>query len=140
MNFLARFMAGRRGTDQLNLALVISAILFTLISSILGWFAMSPLLTILYMVFQFIGMVLLVVSVLRMFSRNIPARERENAAFMRVWNRVRAPFRRSARSARDKDHVYLSCPSCHAELRVPKGKGTIIVTCPKCRHETKIKT
>ena len=140
MNFLYRFMQGRRGTDQLNFALVVLAIIFTLISSIVGFFAMGTALTVVYTVFQFLGMVFLVLSVLRMFSRNIPARECENAAFMRVLNRIRAPFRRSVRNARDHDHAYLKCPSCGAELRVPKGKGSIVVTCPKCRHEIKTKT
>lgn len=140
MNFLSRFMMGRRGTDQLNFALIIAAILCTFLSSIVGWFARGIILTAIYVALQFFGTAFLFLSLFRMFSRNIPARERENAVFMRTWSRVRAPFSRKVRSARDRDHVYLSCPNCRAELRVPKGKGTLLVTCPKCGHETKIKT
>ena len=31
------------------------------------------------------------------------------------------------------DYKVISCPSCSARLRVPKGKGKIKVNCPKCK-------
>ncbi|MCD7945522.1 MAG: zinc-ribbon domain-containing protein [Clostridiales bacterium] len=30
--------------------------------------------------------------------------------------------------------TFISCPKCHAKLRVPKGKGSLKITCPKCKH------
>ncbi len=141
MNFLRNFMMGRRGTDELNLALVVGAIILSLLSTVVAWFASNAALTIVYIVLQFLGMLLLGISLVRMFSRNIPARERENAAFRRVRVRVCAPFRRAARNFRDrKTFVYIRCPDCRAELRLPKGKGSIIATCPKCRREIKTRT
>ena len=81
MNFLRNFMMGRRGTDELNLALVVGAIILSFLSTLVAWFASNAVLTVVYIVLQFLGMLLLGISLVRMFSRNIPARERENAAF-----------------------------------------------------------
>ena len=31
-----------------------------------------------------------------------------------------------------KDYKFFSCPSCHTNLRVPRGKGKIKIVCRKC--------
>lgn len=36
------------------------------------------------------------------------------------------------------DYNVVSCPSCTARLRVPKGSGKLLVTCPKCKTDFKI--
>lgn len=135
MGWLQRFMYGRRGGDQLSLALMAVGILLTLVSSIVSWFAIKTTAYVVYVILQVISTAVFVLAVWRMFSRNIPARERENQKFLGVWRRITGWFKRDR-----KNFVYLKCADCKASLRVPKGKGTMIVTCPKCGRETKIRT
>ncbi len=128
-------MYGRRGGDQLSLALMVVGVLLTLVSSIVSWFAIKTTAYVVYVILQVFCSVIFVLAVWRMLSRNIPARERENQKFLSVWRRFIGWWKR------DRKHfVYLRCDGCRASLRVPKGKGTIVVTCPKCGRETKIRT
>ena len=70
----------------------------------------------------FCCLVFLTLALLRMFSRNIPARRRENAWLLGL-------FRRPADA---KTHRRFRCPKCHQKVRVPRGKGKIQITCPQC--------
>ena len=104
---LRRFMAGRYGSDRLNQCLLGAAFVLLLISAIGGrqvqWMSMLSLL----------AYVPLIWSMFRMYSRNIEARRRENAAFQR----------------------YFRCPGCRQVVRVPRGKGKINIRCPKCSRQ-----
>lgn len=130
MNWLRKFMAGRYGADQLSLALLVLSIILTLIAQI----ARLPLLAV-------ISYVPLTLCVFRILSRNINKRSMENYKFYMLISPVYARFNKIRRRlAESKTKRFLKCPRCKAELRLPKGKGTIIVTCPKCRNEFKTKT
>lgn len=69
----------------------------------------------------------------RIFSRNLPARARENRVFCRIFF---APWRALRRLWRkifpDRRHMRVHCPSCDAPLRLQKKTGDFTVTCPKC--------
>jgi hypothetical protein len=69
----------------------------------------------------------------RIFSRNYPARARENQVFC---NAFFAPYRTLRRLWRkifpDRRHVKMHCPSCEAPLRLAKRAGDFTVTCPRC--------
>ena len=87
---LRRFMAGRYGTDKLNqwlLGLAIVLIVLGLIGGRAGSAILAVLGTVAY--------VPLIWSLFRMYSRNIEARRRENAAFQRVLTQLK-----------DRDHRY----------------------------------
>ena len=94
---LRRFMAGRYGSDRLNQCLLGAAFVLILISAIGGrqvqWMSMLSLL----------AYVPLIWSMFRMYSRNIEARRRENAAFLRFFSRLT-----------DKQYRYFRCPGCRA--------------------------
>ena len=143
MDFLTRFfywvqrkMAGRYGSDQLNLGLIVAYLILLLLARLLG----LPILS-------FLGLLLLLWGLYRMFSRNLSARYRENAVFLKYWRRVTDWFRGSSqrfeswrsrtlyRMNDKKTHRYYRCPNCGSTLRVPKGKGKIAITCPVCRTE-----
>ena len=115
---LRRFMAGRYGSDRLNQCLLGAAFVLLLISAIGGrqvqWMSMLSLL----------AYVPLIWSMFRMYSRNIEARRRENAAFLRFFSRLT-----------DKQYRYFRCPQCGQQLRVPRGRGKISITCPKCHNQ-----
>ena len=130
MNWLKRFMAGRYGADQLSLALLILSIVLTLIAQI----ARVPLLAA-------ISYIPLALCIFRMLSRNVNKRSMENYKFSMLISPLYARFiKLRRRFSESKTKRFLKCPQCKAELRLPKGKGTIIVTCPKCRNEFRAKT
>lgn len=129
MQKLQRFMMGRYGGDQLNVALLILGIVFTLLGSLFFF----PL--------WFVGDALYVWAIFRTFSRNIPARQRENQAFWRVWGPVKDWFQlQRRRYSQRKEYKYFKCPSCKQQLRAPRGRGNIEVTCQKCHTVFRTKT
>lgn len=124
-----RFMYGRYGSDELNIALLILAVAVSLSNTFLSLFlrlsvvytrVISPILYLLMLA-------LLGYSLFRSFSRNIYARQKENRWFKLRWERLR-----------DRKNRYYRCPKCKQTVRVPKGKGKISIHCPKC-GETFIK-
>ena len=126
---LQRFLSGRYGTDQLNLALLLMGVVCTLFGSLF----FRPL--------YWIGDVLFVLALIRTFSRNIPARQRENQKFLRLSAPVRSWTSLQIRRFRErKQYKYFRCPVCKQQLRAPRGRGKIEVTCQKCRHVFKTKT
>ncbi len=107
---LQRFMYGRNGVDQLNIALLILGMVLCLIGSFSTWY-----------IVYYLAYIPLFYAIFRMFSRNVAARREENARVVRLWNRIR-----------DRSHRYFRCPKCRQTVRVPKGKGKINIRCPKC--------
>lgn len=114
-----RFMAGRYGSDQLNrwlLGLAIVLIVLGMVGSRAGSTFLAAL--------SLLAYVPLIWSIFRMYSRNIEARRRENAALQRILNRLR-----------DREHRYYKCPKCRQTVRVPRGRGRINIRCPKCGEQ-----
>ena len=122
--FLARltagmrsFMAGRYGTDKLNLAILGTALAVCLVAGFIRVPAVNlPLTAVSY------G--LMIWAICRCFSRNTYKRYRENRKFLQFWDRLR-----------DRDHRYYDCPRCRQNVRVPRGKGKIAITCPRCKEK-----
>lgn len=126
-NKLRNFMIGRYGPDQLNVALVITALIISILDGILGLRVLN------FRILSAVSYVLLILAILRMMSKNIPARRRENDKFLKFWwpvkQKVRGFFERIKGS---KNYRFFKCPGCHNTLRLPKGKGKIQITCPRC--------
>ena len=120
-NAIQRFMYGRYGNDQLNVFLI-------------GTYLVLYLLFLLtrFEILYWVCCVLIVFSLFRLLSRNLPRRREENARFLKLagptiqWLRLRRTI------ARDKEHRYFKCPNCGQQLRVPRGKWKITVTCRGC--------
>ncbi len=144
MNWFRNKMMGRYGGDELNFAIII-------ISLIVGFFP--------YIETKVLSIILIVLAILRMFSKNFVARRKENAVFMKFWGPVALWFKRTfgnsaskqaaaaqrkakeqAKKSEAQTHKRYKCPKCKQEVRVPKGKGTIMITCPKCGEKFKRKT
>ena len=135
-NWVRNFMMGRRGADQFSVALFGCWVLLSILGSL--FLRSAPTLA---LILRSLALACAVYGIFRTLSRNISARDRENAAFLKAWTGVRGWFRGLSRRWRDrKTHVYIKCSGCGAELRVPKGKGRLIVTCPKCRQEIRVTT
>ncbi len=125
-SFLSRFLAGRYGTDQLNRTLNIAAVVLLVLSLFTGGRGFGSLVWVL-------ALACLVWGSFRTLSRNIPRRQRENAAFLSLTRRPRE----NLRSARDRfsqrrEYRFFRCPSCRTWLRVPRGKGKLNITCRQC--------
>ena len=116
---LRRFMYGRYGTDKLNQTLIIAALVLLLAGWLGGRFLAGWL-----NVLSFLAYVPLIWSIVRMYSRNIEKRRRQNAAYLRFLSALK-----------DRDHRYYRCPRCRQTVRVPRGRGRINIRCPKCGEQ-----
>ena len=123
---LARFMYGRNGHDQLNLALLAASILVLLLQALLGRIYAARV------ILEVITLALAALVIFRSFSKNLTKRRAENARFLSWWYPVKGRVSAARRRRQDKDHKYFTCKSCKTICRVPVGKGKIEITCPKC--------
>lgn len=132
MNFFRRllyrfsdFMQGRYGMDGLYYPLLISSCAFTLAGSL---FRLGIL--------RLIGSLLLIWLVMRAFSKNYAARQKELYAYYNLKNKISSFFYKNVnKTTRQKDKRYFKCPKCKVKLSVPKGKGKIRISCVKCGHQ-----
>ena len=126
INAMQRFMYGRRGIDELAVAILLLYVLLTMLTSFI---------TANTTIIRYVLLLLLVILYFRIFSKNVYRRSQENAAFLRFYNPIKKFFRKLFnRIKKAKDYKYFRCPNCHTELRVPRKKGKIIITCPSCHH------
>ena len=131
---IARFMAGRYGTDQLNKFLSIVSLVLMIAAIVFNGTRFSQLL-------WMIAFVLLVLVYVRMLSRNIYKRSDENNLFLRLRYSVSSKLRMvRERWVQRKDYKFFTCPACHTTLRVPRHKGKINIVCRKCGNSFRGKT
>ena len=130
---LAQFMYGRRGMDEFSRFLLIAVFVLILLSSFVGGW-LRPL-------FSLLELAGLVLCYIRVFSRDLYKRQRENDWYLKK----RGAFLNWARSLKDrwqqrKEYRFFRCPSCHTLLRVPKNRGKLLLTCRKCGNRFERKT
>ena len=112
---IIQFMENKRnGLDALSFALIILALVFAILVSVLS----DPLIKVIP---GLISVLLLVISIFRMLSLNTARRRYENDRFISLFKSD--GFKR------------FSCPKCKTLCRVPRGKGKIKIRCPKCGEE-----
>ena len=122
---LARFMAGRNGTDQFNIFLLAVDVILLLVA---GLFARKAGVVLYPLVALGLGFVYY-----RMLSRNLLRRREENERFIRWWLKLSGNLRvRRERWIQRKDYKFFTCPACKTILRVPRGHGKIKIVCRKC--------
>ncbi len=126
---LRKLMVGRRGADELSLALLITGLVLSVLTSItrIG-------------VFYLIGLVAYGFSIYRMFSRQIEKRYKENAKFLALWRGWRSSLKQFINRVKNmRKYKYFKCPECQSRLRLPRKVGEVTVTCGKCHHAFKQK-
>lgn len=118
---IQNFFIGRNGSDDLSKFLsIVAAILL-----VLGIFSGG--------LFTYIAAALLIYSIYRMCSKNLYKRSQENESYLQLKSKVTGFFGNQKRHFdQRKTYRFYKCPSCRQELRVPRGKGSIVVSCPKC--------
>ena len=118
-----RFMMGRYGGDQLNMALLILSVVISLVS---GFVPMGWICTI-------VSTILIALVFFRMLSRNTSRRFKENYVFLKVWNPVKNWFQWLYLSVRYmKKNRYFLCPKCGRIACIPKKVGRVTITCKGC--------
>jgi len=100
------------------------------------------------------GAAILVLVIFRAFSTNISRRREELRKFNDLMSKTGRFFRNAGsklekaiwqlnqktgylftRVKQRKEYVFLKCPKCRNNLRLPKNKGKIQITCPVCKYE-----
>jgi len=120
---LVKFMSGRYGIDQLYYALFILAMVLMLVNMKVDSLILMVLSN---------GVILLLI--LRSFSRNINKRTRENQKFLIIWHPIKRKARLLFRRIKEiKVHRYRTCPNCKKTLQLPVKRGKNTVKCPKCQ-------
>ncbi|MBQ7801908.1 MAG: hypothetical protein IJ375_07990 [Oscillospiraceae bacterium] len=114
---MQRFMAGRYGTDKLNMTILVAALVICLIAGFVQVAVVNLLLTA-------VSYGLMIWAICRSMSRNTYKRYQENRKFLQFFDRIK-----------DRDHRYYDCPRCRQSVRVPRGKGKIAITCPRCKEK-----
>lgn len=114
---MSRFMAGRYGTDRLNMVILCAGLFVSLLSV---W-SKSPLWD---LIFTALSYGLMIWAIWRSLSRNTYARYQENRKFLQIFDRLK-----------DRKNKYFNCPKCNQMVRVPRGKGKISITCPRCKEK-----
>lgn len=127
---IAAWMQGRYGMDGLSNFIAGVAIILLLASIIPGLDLLS-----------WAALLLMVLSIVRSISKNIPARTKELATYERVIAKPKRSLSLAKKAwTNRKTTVYFKCKKCGQVLSVPRGKGTLRVVCPKCKTETKRKS
>lgn len=145
-----------RMLDDLNRMMLITG----LVLSILGSLVFSQM-RVVRVICSGVAAILLILVVLRMFSKNAQKRNQENMKYLTVVTAIKTWLKTTfrgqkaggdtvhARRAKKvhknptwneiKQYKYFICPQCAQRLRVPRGKGRIRVTCTHCGNvfETK---
>lgn len=135
---MARFMYGRNGVDQLNIAMLWISIGADLLATIL--MRQQNGLAYVGLVLYYGSVVLWVLVLFRMFSRNLYKRQAENQKWLQARSRRRGTASAAKARRADTEHKYFTCKRCKTICRVPVGKGKVIITCPKCGAEIHGKT
>ena len=119
---VSRFMSGRYGSDQLNLTMVIGALIVTTIGSLSGVYFLT-----------LAADALLILAIFRMFSKNRYARAHENQVYLEKTMKARRMVTEWVNRVKNsKKYHYYTCPKCKQRLRVPRGVGNITITCKQC--------
>ena len=130
---LIRFMSGRYGTDKLNNCLFVLYFAIWIMNLIIWSNIFSLILDILQLT-------LLLIIFMRMLSRNIYKRKKENEVFLRTFGKYLPDKNLIQSMIRDrKTHIYKKCPQCKATLRLKRIKGEHTAICPKCSGKVKVK-
>lgn len=124
-NALSRFMAGRYGSDQFNIFLLVLAVVLMILN--LFFIRNSFVSTVVWL--------LLIYNLFRTYSRNIYKRREENEKYLALLQPLKKRINIIKKNHQDKEHKYFLCPNCKQMVRVPRGRGKITITCPKCKHQ-----
>lgn len=122
---MTRFMYGRYGNDQLSkmyLGLALVCLIVNLFTRLTVFYAA--------------GLLLLIYSMYRSFSKDIAKMSSQNQKYLNWRYQTIVKYNnRKKHWAQRKEYRFYKCPGCKQKVRVPRGRGKIAITCPKCHVE-----
>lgn len=125
-NKIIKFMYGRYGPDELY------KFLFGLyiITFIINIFIDNDYLS-------FLEIIICIIMIYRLFSKNIYQRSKENKQYLKYRNKILKPFKNLKKKHSDKDNVYKKCHKCKKKLKLPlpDKRGIKHSKCPICGHK-----
>ena len=121
-------MTRRCGLDELNNFIMLIGFIFVLIALFMNsWIC------------TLVGAIFVVLCYVRVFSKKIEKRQKENQIYMRYMggvvafvNYCKLCVKMRFKTMQDAEYYYFVCKSCYQVVRLPKGKNKISVRCPKC--------
>ena len=120
-----RLFIGRNGIDQLNIALLIAAVVCWV-----GYRWVT--IRILAYLLRYVCLLAAAFCVVRALSVNVERRRMENQRVLSLFRARHNGCGWWAKMEQRKEYKIFKCPSCGVKLRVPRGKGKIKVTCRQC--------
>lgn len=122
----SKFMQGRYGVDQMSRFTMGAALVLIVLAIFIRRSYVGSLL-------DTLGLLLIVYTYFRIFSRNIQKRYAENQKYLNATGKLRMRISREKNlmEQRKTHHIY-TCPGCGQKIRIPRGKGKIEIDCPKC--------
>jgi predicted lipid-binding transport protein (Tim44 family) len=132
-----QLMSGRNGVDQLSIALVWGGLLIGLIGNLLGGLiGKNAIGALVSMAGLLVSNAAYIFAVYRIFSRNLPKRQREEQEYQALRHRVSIKSTQAVNRFKNrKQYKYFRCPGCKTLMRLPRNKGVVTVTC-KCCHNS----
>ncbi|MGL4336058.1 MAG: hypothetical protein ACRCST_04120 [Turicibacter sp.] len=122
---MMEFMEGRYGADHLTQALVFLMLFFVILGLLVDQFWLTML-----------SVIPLVLSYIRVLSKNKVKRHQENILFLKYWYPIQTKIQNYFKHLKSlKTYRYYKCKACNQKLRVPRGKGKLAIKCPKCHTE-----
>lgn len=123
-------MSNRCGQDELNNLLMLIGFVYVVVAMFThNW------------IFTLVGAAFIVLCYLRVFSKKVEKRKRENAIYMKYMGDVVRYVeylilcvKMKCKSIADKEYAYFVCSQCKQIIRIPKGKNKINIRCPKCNN------
>ena len=128
---MLRFMQGRYGVDQFSTCLIWTGVAIAMIAMLLR-----------YQILVVLSWVLIIYAYIRIFSKQINKRYRQNQLFLDKTYGIRTVFAnlkyrmKYGKNGAQSHHIY-KCRKCGQKIRIPAGKGKIMVTCPNCHYQFK---
>ena len=128
-NIINGLLQGRNGIDELNILLLSTYIIITIINIFINNFYTD-----------ITGLILMILIIYRSYSKNIYRRQKENHIYITLLDNITKPFKNIIRNIKDKDHVYKRCSKCKTTLKLPlpKSIGINHAKCPNCKKRLTI--
>lgn len=126
---LQQLMYGRYGIDELYNFLFKLYIVLLVIDLFVKWEFLL-----------YLELIVVVIALYRMFSKNTTKRRNENRKFLKVKGAITKPFINFRKHLTDKNNIYKKCSKCKTIIRLPlpSSYGIKHVKCPKCKKKLSV--
>lgn len=123
-------MSRRCGLDELNNFIMLIAFVFIVTGLLVHKFKW---------IFILLAAILIVLCYIRVFSKQLEKRKKENDFYMRYMgsvvhftNHIILSLKMKIKTMNDNEYAFFVCKNCGQVLRIPKGKYRVSIRCPKC--------